>query len=234
MKIGSLFLIVYFFSQSLLAQELSGPEVLDRAIMFHDPNGAWTSFIGTLNVTMETPNSSERRSTVHIDNPHSNFGLEVSKDGDTYTYRLEKDKCVITLNGATNISEEDAEKFRLSCDRGKMYRNYYTYLYGLPMKLTDAGTQIHNKVTKTTFKGKTYLKIKVTYDAEVGDDIWYFYFDPETFAMEVYQFYHEESKNDGEYILLSGIEEINGVKMPKTRKWYYNKDSKFLGVDILN
>jgi len=51
--------------------------------------------------------------------------------------------------------------------------------------------------------------------------------------MEVYQFFHEEGKNDGEYILLSGMEEINGIKMPKTREWYYNKDDKYLGTDIL-
>ncbi len=29
---------------------------------------------------------------------------------------------------------------------------------------------------------------------EVGEDTWYFYFDPLTYAMEVYQFYHEEEK----------------------------------------
>ncbi len=52
--------------------------------------------------------------------------------------------------------------------------------------------------------------------------------------MEVYQFYHKETDNDGEYILLSGTENFKGIKMPKTRKWYYNKDDKFLGTDILS
>ena len=51
--------------------------------------------------------------------------------------------------------------------------------------------------------------------------------------MEVYQFYHEESKNDGEYILLDGLEEIEGIKMPKTRAWYTNKEEKYLGTDTL-
>lgn len=64
-------------------------------------------------------------------------------------------------------------------------------------------------------------------------DTWYFYFDPDTYAMEVYQFYHDESKNDGEYILLKGITEINSIKMPKVRSWYYNKDDKYLGTDTL-
>ena len=52
--------------------------------------------------------------------------------------------------------------------------------------------------------------------------------------MEVYQFYHEEEKNDGEFILLSGLDTVNGVKMPKKRSWYYNKGEKYLGTDFLS
>ncbi len=51
--------------------------------------------------------------------------------------------------------------------------------------------------------------------------------------MEVYQFYHEESKNDGEYILLTEEIEVNGIKMPKNRAWYYNKNHEYLGTDFL-
>nr|WP_262709923.1 DUF6503 family protein [Allomuricauda onchidii] len=110
---------------------------------------------------------------------------------------------------------------------------HYTYLYGLPMKLKDPGTILSDKVQTKTFKGKEYLVLKVNYEGGVGDDVWYFYFDPKSYAMEVYQFYHAELENDGEYILLEGLEEINGILMPKTRLWYYNKDDKFLGTDIL-
>jgi hypothetical protein len=114
-----------------------------------------------------------------------------------------------------------------------MYKNYYTYLYGLPMKLKDSGTIIDQQTSRKTFKGKEYLVLKASYEKEVGEDIWYFYFDPESYAMEVYQFFHDESKNDGEYILLTGEEEVSGIKMPKTRAWYYNKDEKYLGTDVL-
>jgi len=51
--------------------------------------------------------------------------------------------------------------------------------------------------------------------------------------MEVYQFF-KEVKNSGEYILLSGLETINNIKMPKNRAWYYNKDDGYLGTDILS
>ncbi len=51
--------------------------------------------------------------------------------------------------------------------------------------------------------------------------------------MEVYQFF-KETKDSGEYILLSGLETINAIKMPKVRAWYYNKDNNYLGTDILS
>ncbi len=113
-------------------------------------------------------------------------------------------------------------------------KDYYTYLYGLPMKLNDPGTNLDPKTEKKTFKGKDYLVLKVTYDAEIGKDTWYFYFDPTTYAMEVYQFYQDESKNDGEYLILKGLESIEGIKMPQTRAWYMNKDDKYLGTDTLS
>jgi len=123
---------------------------------------------------------------------------------------------------------------KLSKDRAKMYQDYYTYLYGLPMKLKDPGAIIHAKVERRIFKGNAYLVLKATYKKEVGKDTWYFYFNPKTYAMEVYQFFHDETKNDGEYILLSGEETINRIKIPKKRAWYMNKDDKYLGTDILS
>ncbi|MBO0320797.1 hypothetical protein J0X14_00700 [Muricauda sp. CAU 1633] len=215
------------------AQDITAQQLLDKTIAFHDPNGIWKTFDGEFKVLMETPNSSDRLSTITLNIPKQYFQLLVEKDGVSYSYAFDKGNCITTLNGSTDISDEDRKTYRLTCDRGEMMKNYYTYLYGLPMKLKDPGTLLHDKVQKKTFKGKEYLVLKVTYDEKVGSDVWYFYFDPKTYAMEVYQFYHDESKNDGEYILLEGLEEINGIQMPKTRAWYMNKDDKYLGTDIL-
>ena len=226
-------LLLFLAVSTITAQKITSLQLLEKAIEYHDPQGNWPKFKGSFKVTMKTPNSSDRVSTIFLDLPTRRFSLEVKKDNDLFRYELKGNERSISLNGNNDISTEDKERLRLSCERGRMYKNYYTYLYGLPMKLKDPGTLIDPVVTTKTFKNKEYLVLKVTYEKEVGDDIWYFYFDPETYAMEVYQFYHDESKNDGEYILLEGIEEINGIKMPKTRAWYYNKDGKYLGTDIL-
>ena len=182
---------------------------------------------------MRTPKSPDRTSVIQLDFPKQLFSLSVNRAGVNYSYSLDKGQCNILFDGKAEFSEEDKKKYRLNCERGTMMKNYYTYLYGLPMKLKDPGTKLHPEVLQKSFKGKDYLVLKVDYEQEVGEDTWYFYFDPKTYAMEVYQFYHDESKNDGEYILLSGMETINGIHMPKKRDWYYNKDEAFLGSDLL-
>ena len=215
------------------SQDLTGNKLLQNAIDYHDPNNNWNSFNGEFLVTMETPNKSERRSKININLPEEVFGLSVEKDENTMEYFLKGQDCELRLNGSVEISEAQQKTFNLNCERAFMMKDYYTYLYGLPMKLKDPGTIIDPIVTRRKFKNKEYLVLKVTYAEGVGGDTWYFYFDPKTYAMEVYQFFHDQSKNDGEYILLSGVETINDIKMPKTRAWYYNKDHTYLGTDIL-
>lgn len=229
--IFSLFVVLIFTKAG--AQELTGNQLLEKAIAYHDPNKNWKSFNGRLFITMETPDASDRVTEIAMNLPAQYFKLLWSKDGDSVMQMVDKDSCSISLNGSNKISEEKIKELRLNCERTKMMKDYYTYLYGLPMKLKDPGTIIDDKVQKKTFQKKEYLRLKVTYKEPVGGDTWYFYFDPKTYAMEVYQFYHNESKNDGEYILLTGEETANGIKMPKTRAWYYNKDDKYLGTDIL-
>ncbi len=233
MKQSLLYLSIFLISTTSFCQEITGIELLNKAITFHDPNGNWNTFNGTLHITMETDNKPNRDTEIKINLPDEYFYSKSVRDTLSTEFILEKNNCEILFNGVKDFSEETAKKHRLNCERATMYKNYYTYLYGLPMKLKDPGTIVDNKVERKSFKGKEYLALKVTYKENVGGDTWYFYFNPESYAMEVYQFFHEEVKNDGEYILLSDIEIINEIKMPKKRAWYTNKEDKLLGTDIL-
>jgi hypothetical protein len=233
MIIRKISLVVYcLFAGMLFSQELTGEELLNRAIQYHDPNGNWTTFNGTLKVIMTIPKKPNRNSEIKIDLPNEYFYVKATRGENTTQYTINKGNCKIAFNGIENPSEVILKEHNLSCDRANLYKNYYTYLYGLPMKLKDSGTHIHKKVEKKKFKGKDYLMLKVTYDESIGKDTWYFYFNPTTYAMEIYQFF-KETKNSGEYILLSGEETINGIKMPKVRAWYYNKNDGYLGTDTL-
>lgn len=219
---------------SSLSQGLNGSELLEKAIFYHDPQDQWKSFQDSFLVTMESPNRPVRKSEISLDLQRSYFGLKVEQSGIKLNYVLEGDKCSLLLNGRSDFSTEEAEANQLNCKRAYLMKDYYTYLYLLPMKLRDPGTKLDPVVQKKKFRGKDYLVLRVTYDQEVGEDTWYFYFNPETYALEVYQFFHNESENDGEYILLQGEETIQGIRMPKVRAWYYNKDDAYLGTDTLN
>jgi hypothetical protein len=89
-------------------------------------------------------------------------------------YTIHKEKCSIELNGNENPLDAQKKKFGLNSKRANLYKNYYTYLYGLPMKLKDKGTIIHQKVEKRSFKGKDYLVLKASYQKDVGKDTWFF------------------------------------------------------------
>lgn len=212
----------------------AGKEIVRKSIEYHDPNGEWEGFQGTLDISLEMGGGPDRRSYVALDKPNGVFSLTELKAGDTIKRYADADTCFSTLNGVIQKSDSIIKAFRLSCDNTKMYRDYYSYLYGLPMKLKDSGTKIDANYERVNFKGGDYLKVKVTYDEAIGKDTWYFYFHPETYSLEAYQFFHDEEKNDGEYILLKGIKQYGSMKIPKDRRWYYNENNKYLGADILN
>ncbi|AUP79029.1 DUF6503 family protein [Flavivirga eckloniae] len=239
MKAISLALLITCFLSHLNGQNLTGAQLLEKAIEYHDKNGYWASFNEELHVTMETPDKAPRISNITINLLEDYFQVIATRDSVTTRFTINKGKCTFALNDSTNISEEKLKKHNLSCKRAELYKNYYTYLYGLPMKLKDPGTIIEEKVEKKTFKGKDYLVLKVSYDHNIGHDIWYFYFNPKSYAMEVYQFFKTDENgqqidDSGEYIILTEEKVLNGIKMPKNRAWYYNKNDAYLGTDILN
>ncbi|KJD35332.1 aspartyl-tRNA synthetase [Tamlana sedimentorum] len=226
--------VTLLFSLVVFTQEITGSQLLDKAIAYHDPQGHWETFSDSLKIIMDIPEKPNRESKIYIDLPNEYFSVKAKVKNKVSEYIVDKDSVIIGFNGEKNPSEAILKANKLSKKRALLYKNYYSYLYGLPMKLKDEGTIIHEKVEDKTFKGKSYLVLKATYDKSVGKDTWYFYFNKVTYAMEVYQFYHDESKNDGEYILLSDEKLISNIKMPKIRAWYMNKDDKHLGTDILN
>jgi hypothetical protein len=225
-------------SFNINAQELSGKELLDKAIKAHDPHNNWPSFIGSLQITMTTPKSPKRVSNVDINLPAQRFELIAVRDSILTEYRVNKKEISVVKEDWKN-PEKQLGTTEMDLEQAVFMKNYYTYLYGLPMKLKDQGTHIAEKVERKSFKGKEYLVLKVTYDQHVGSDAWFFYFDPTTYQMEVYQFFKTDPSGKiipktGEYILLSENHMVNGINMPKVRKWYYNKDGQFLGADVIS
>lgn len=217
--------------------QLTGPQLLEKTIAYHDPNGKWSEFIGSFEITMDMPEAEKRVSSIDINLPAKSFELIVQRSNMISEYRVFKDSVTVAkmyLNKPDSTIATTDKDF----ERAVFMRDYYTYLYGLPMKLKDKGTVISYETKRDTLNDKEYLVLRADYEPTVGSDVWFFYIDPETFRMEAYQFFRQKQPRikdpqTGEYILLSKEVEINGIKMPKIREWYYNKNDEYLATDTI-
>lgn len=216
-----------------VAANIPAKTLLEQSITYHDPDSLWGTQALDWRFYESRPNNSFRSTKMNWNPLEDQFALTQQVGRNELHRGIQSDSCWSMLNGKSDLSEATIQEFRLGCDRATMYRNYYTYLWGLPMKLQDPGTIIDPVVHQRNFFGEDLLELKVTYDPAVGADIWYFYFDPQTYAMKGYRFYHDEAANDGEYILLDGEVQTDGMRIPAKRTWYTHKDHRVLGTDEL-
>jgi hypothetical protein len=208
-------------------------KVLARSIDYHDPEGLWGREPLRLSFEESRPDGSMRKTKVLIDSHHERFEWWSESGDDILEGSLVGEECTVRLNGSIEIPNAKREKHRLDCQRVILYRDYYTYLWGLPMKLRDPGTRLGPEIRETDFHGQPVLSLRVNYDPEVGGDTWYFYFDPDSAALVGYRFYHDEAANDGEYIVLEGEVKSGSLRLPKARTWYTHGDERLLGTDTL-
>ena len=215
---------------------LSASELVDAAILHHDPKGVWAHAALVFDLQERRPDGTVRVSRLEFDNATGSFEVighqDAGSDGGKLDVTVAEGLCTFAIDGREPTAEE-VEARRLDCDRWTSMRDYYLYLWGMPMKLRDPGTLIDAEADRTEFLGREVDAIRVTYDPEVGGDTWYFYFDPKTHRLVGYRFFHDEAANDGEYILLEGETRAGSMSLSRDLSWYVNADDRFLGKDTL-
>lgn len=193
--------------------ELTGRDLIKKSIAYHDPEGKWADLKASFVIQDSMPPGRDSRHYVFsLDNTQTKF-----------VYRIEGSHFLV-WNDSVQVFEGEVEKAR-----ALRMRNYYTYLWGLPMKLMDEGTPIEDSVREETLNGKTYQVVRVPYE----EDIWYFFLDPESHRMEAYKFYKDEPNGVGEIIYLDGEYVYEGMKIPQNRQWYRTEKPEFLATDML-
>lgn len=215
-------------------ESMHGDALLAKAIEYHDGQGAWSR--GTFRLTLESrrPDGSRRRTVLVLDNGTGGFSAERETEAGPFVAQVGPgERCELSLAGSTDIPADAVDTLNLTCDRWRLLRDYYSYMWGLPMKLRDPGTRVDPQVGTAEFQGRPTDVLRVTYASEVGGDTWYLYFEPGTGRAMGYRFYHDEPTNDGEYIVLEGEVEAGGVRFPRTQTWYMNDDDELLGSDVL-
>jgi hypothetical protein len=218
------------------------PEALDlieRSIAYHDPKGAWSS--RPIEILAEVRLAERlaaergyeiRTDRILVDNAAGRFRCTTQIADDRIEFSIDGDAFEARLNGRSEISDEDRQKHRLADDQLVRRRDYFNFMYGIPMKLRDPGTRLDPEVVRTEFEGRDVYAIRVTYSPEVGSDVWYFYFDPDTSALVGCRFFHDEAANDGEYIIFDDeVRGPYGMRLPKHRRWHMNHDGEYIAAD---
>lgn len=216
----------------------SASEWIERSIAFHDPDGVWATGRFAIQQSATRPGGADRIDRTILDNGASRFWLETTRGGSEVVVEVGPgedgaEAVEVTVDGETPSAERAAE-LRFDEAGALRMRNYYVYLFGLPMKLRDPGTLVDPLVQDVEVDGRAVKRVRVSYDPEVGSDVWYFDFDPETAEMVGYRFYHDEAANDGEWIELEGLVEIDGLRLPEARTWYRFEGEELLGTDTLS
>lgn len=192
---------------------LTGSEIIEKSIRYHDPNGNWSELKASFVIQDSLPAGKDSR--------FYEFSLDNSQS--KMVYRIQGLNYIV-WNDSVQVFEGEVEN-----ERALRMRNYYTFLWGLPMKLTDPNTRIEEKVSSEQLNGKTYQVVRVPYEK----DVWYFYIEPETYRMAAYKFYQDEPAGKGEIVYLEGEKEFEGMKIPANRTWYRTETPEFLGTDKL-
>lgn len=232
MKTSLLWLVLpLLLPLAIRAAPPSAEALLEASIAYHDPEERFLGKPHRLVFRDERPGKTDRHVEILIDIPGERFEMlqrtEVEIRGE-----IAPGHCAMTLDGRSELTEEERNTHRLTCDRLAFFRNYYTYLWGLPMKLQDPGTHLGQPV-EDTFDGQAVYALQATYDESVGSDIWTFYFDRETSALVGYLFHRDETRTTGETILLEGEYAWDGMRLPKSRAWYHLEGDSYLGTDHL-
>ncbi len=228
--------LVTLFLLALLMAPAPAPsaeQLLSETIRFHDPGQAWGRAAFSIALEESRPNGPSRQTRLTFDASNDVFKLQTERDGHLIELTVRGDEVAATMDGSTDFSDEDAHKYRLSPDRARWIRNYYLYLYGLPMKFRDAGAHLDPLPVREEFEGQDAWKLRITYDPETGEDIWYVWIDPNDYRMLGYGFHHDEAKADGEIVILEGLVETAGMQLPRARRWIVVADGRHLGTDTI-
>ena len=196
-----------------LAIGATAEAVLQRTLAYHDSEGRWPTFQASFRFAEERPDGGASESWMELDNVRTAMRLSF---GGKESYEIVGQTCTV-LTG-----DREAE-------RGLMLRDYFLYLWGLPMKLQDPGTKLSAKVGSSVIDGHACDVIRADYEK----DFWFFHIDRATGQMRQYEFYWHKDPGKGEVITLEGEIGFAGLRIPQTRRWYKQPDNEFLGTDKL-
>lgn len=122
-KVTTLIIFIFIVQTDSFSQQITGQQLIEKAIAYHDSNNNWPTFKGNFKVTMIIPNRNPRISDININLPAHFFSLTVQKDKVTQTYTIGETECALFYN-QTQLDEVAAKEKKMTCERANMFKNY--------------------------------------------------------------------------------------------------------------
>lgn len=181
---------------------LTAQDIVDASIKFHDPENKWSALNAdfVFESKFETNDSVPEELHININVPENGFQYTNLDRKIDITYN--QDSCEVLKGTGT-------------CGGFRWTKNFYTYVWGLPMKLKDSATVVKPKYTLDTIQNIPLYVISVPYEKENFK----FYFDQKSFEIKFFGFVKNGGLSKGEFIRLSGLYEYEGIKFPKHKRW---------------
>ena len=181
---------------------LTAQKIVNNAIKFHDPNSSWSSLHANFHFQScfkHNPFSPENLE-VEINVPENKFKYSNIERDFAAVYR--KDTCE-TISSVGN------------CNNYSWTKNFYTYVWRLPMKLQDPGTAIDSVFSIEKLSNDNCYKIAVNYPNENFN----FYFKCSNFELHAFSFLKNDSSGHGEFVEMKGTFSFKEIKSPQKRTW---------------
>ncbi len=214
------------------SQDNTGSYYISESQDYHDFNKHLfqKAYIFTLEETR--PEKSSRWTILNFDPHQEYYYIKRTEEDLIKEYIFNKDSISIFLNGNTVHDSSLIAKHKLTPERAMLLKDYYIYLWYLPMNLNGPEAEIQNKIIKKNYGSEKLVEVSVNYPNSENNHSWFFYFHPQKYQLRRSMFYKSEYA-DGEYIVYEGEYQFDGIRIPALRKWYTNAEDKFLGEDKL-
>lgn len=229
-----LMLIVYCNAQAQSAKiNLSGKEVLEKTITYHDPNGLWDNYNGKLLEVTVFANNYVVKETIEIDRPNDFYLSTCFQEFGTLKRGIDKGKNIFSLDDKPDIPENIKKNWGISDDGIKRFREQHNCLFGLPMMYKKSGMTIQNEVKIIDFDGRKCYAVTFIGNPDLIVNPYYsgeqiLYVDMNNFSMRGMRWIVGEIDR---YVIFAGEVEINGIKIVHV-KCAFDKNGNQLSSSI--
>ena len=229
--------LLLLISFTALAQEKktlckNSTYVLEQSIKHHDGQNEWAN--AKLEMVIREPRLSVpgRFSNVSLDNRTGAFSLERDRDNHVSTHLIDAaGKATTLLDGKLETDSALIKQFRLEPIRNANYRNYYRFMYGAPMTLSNGGAQVVS-IDQENFQGEEVIAIDFALTQPMIAEQWRLFFSPYDYRVVGLKTI-QPAGEEGEYLVFNGNARVGNMQFPRFRHWYDSKTDEYLGSDML-